>query len=222
MAQQQQNQQQQQQQQAQHSSAPPPAAAVVDAAFLPFVRTDRFGEGGWHVPLLARLRLALLAATLLPLRLAAALTCVVAYYATCRAASLIPHERASRRVVCALGKLWSRACLLCLGFVSIRWTRLDAARGGAAGGGGGAAGGPSQRRSGACGAAGGARGAGMRVAALCVARAQLCGPRARADARLPGCLSCVRCRAGASCARVCPARPARACVLRPLRAQSRS
>lgn len=111
-----------QQQQHQQSSL----QAQTDPKFLPFIRTDRYGEGGWVVPFWARARLLLLACTLLPLRLIAALACVASFYVTCRLARLIPNEIVARRVVTACGKGWSRACLMCLGFVYIRWHRPGA------------------------------------------------------------------------------------------------
>lgn len=95
----------------------------VDPTFLPFIRTDRYGEGGWVTPFWARTRLLLLACTLLPLRLISGLACVASFYVTCRLAVLIPNELVARRIVTACGKAWSRACLFCLGFVYIRWHR---------------------------------------------------------------------------------------------------
>jgi hypothetical protein len=95
----------------------------LDPKFLPFIRTDRYGEGGWLVPFWAKARLILLACTLLPLRLAACLACVASFYVTCRLATLIPSELVARRVITGCGKVWSRVCLFCLGFVYIRWTR---------------------------------------------------------------------------------------------------
>jgi hypothetical protein len=99
----------------------------LDPTWMPFIRTDRYGEGGWVISFWAKARLLLLACTLLPLRLIAALSCVASFYITCRLAGLIPNDIVSRRIVTACGKVWSRACLFCLGFIYIRWTRLDEA-----------------------------------------------------------------------------------------------
>lgn len=74
----------------------------------------------------AKTRLLLLACTLLPLRLITGLACVASFYVTCRLTTLIPNEIVARRIVTACGKGWSRACLFCLGFVYIKWTRLGA------------------------------------------------------------------------------------------------
>lgn len=99
----------------------------LDPAWMPFIRTDRYGEGGWVISFWAKARLLLLACTLLPLRLIAALSCVASFYITCWLTTVIPNEIFSRRLVTACGKFWSRACLFCLGFIYIRWTRPDAA-----------------------------------------------------------------------------------------------
>lgn len=101
----------------------------LDPTYLPFIRTDRYGEGGWVISFWAKARLLLLACTLLPVRLISGLSCVAAFYVTCRLVTLIPNELVARRVTTACGKLWSRACLFCLGFVYIRWTRPAGATG---------------------------------------------------------------------------------------------
>jgi hypothetical protein len=98
----------------------------LDQKFLPFIRTDRYGEGGYLIAFWARARLLLLACTLLPLRLISGLACVASFYVTCRLAKLIPNEIVARRVITACGKGWSRACLFCLGFVYIQWVRPGA------------------------------------------------------------------------------------------------
>jgi hypothetical protein len=98
---------------------------MLPEAHLAFVRTDRYGEGGWSPqPLWERARLAVLAFTLLPLRLLLALGCVAAYYLIVRISTLIPNEIVVRRIATVFGKLWSRACLFCLGFVHIKWVRV--------------------------------------------------------------------------------------------------
>ncbi|WIA44274.1 hypothetical protein OEZ86_007083 [Tetradesmus obliquus] len=98
---------------------------MLPEAHWAFVRTDRYGEGGWAPqPLWERARLAVLAFTLLPLRLFLALGCVAAYYLIVRISTIIPNEIIVRRIVTVFGKLWSRACLFCLGFVHIKWVRV--------------------------------------------------------------------------------------------------
>jgi len=100
----------------------------MEEAFLPFVRTDRYGEGGWAPqPLWERCRLAVLAVTLLPLRLLLTICCVAGCYLTVRIATAIQNEIIARRVITFFGKMWSRLCLFCLGFVHIRWVKLGQA-----------------------------------------------------------------------------------------------
>ncbi|KAF6264624.1 hypothetical protein COO60DRAFT_73736 [Scenedesmus sp. NREL 46B-D3] len=84
-------------------------------------------EGGWAPqPLWERVRLAVLAFTLLPLRLLLTLSCVSSYYLIVRISTIIPNDIVVRRIVTVCGKLWSRACLFCLGFVHIKWVRVGA------------------------------------------------------------------------------------------------
>ena len=100
--------------------APPPD----DPLFEPFIRRDAYGEGGRRVGPLARLRVAALACTLLPARLAAALACVAGYYLLLRALSALPDGVVARRAAAAWGRVWSRACLLALGFARVRRVRV--------------------------------------------------------------------------------------------------
>ena len=91
----------------------------------PFRRRDRYGlAGGAAQPCLERARLALAAVALLPLRASAVLATVLALFCTCRLSALLPHPLRAR-VVPAAGKLCSRACLLSLGFLKVRWIELD-------------------------------------------------------------------------------------------------
>ncbi len=95
-----------------------------DARFEPFARTDRYGEAGMNpLPLLEKLRLGVMAVTLLPLRLLSCIICISCYYSLVRLTTALLPELPARRVVAFLGKIWCRMCLLALGFVSIRWVR---------------------------------------------------------------------------------------------------
>lgn len=103
-----------------------PAAA--NPVYAPYQRIDAYGTMGLRPqPLLERARLALAAVTLVPMRFFSAFACIVIYYCICRAATHTLGELAARRVITFWGKIWCRLCLLVIGFVSIRWIRVDAA-----------------------------------------------------------------------------------------------
>lgn len=105
---------------------------TVEEKHLPFIRTDRYGEGGWAPQhLVEKARLVLLACTLLPCRLLSCLSIVASYYLIVRVTSILPiPELWKGRAITFFGKIWSRLCLFSLGFVSIRWTRIGAAKAG--------------------------------------------------------------------------------------------
>ena len=93
--------------------------------FLPFIRNDNYGDNGERPqPLHNRLALALAACTILPLKLLGALTCLLSFSIVCRIATLLP-ETHRQHVISELGKLHCRACLFCIGFVSIKWVTVQ-------------------------------------------------------------------------------------------------
>lgn len=103
----------------------PPQVAPRHAAFL---RTDFYGEAGRlrPLPVTEKIRLALLAVTLLPLRLSAGLFCVAAYYLLLRVVTaLLPEGLLRFRIARAGGRFWSRACLFSLGFFKIKWVAVS-------------------------------------------------------------------------------------------------
>lgn len=122
--------------------APPPD----DPLFAPFVRTDAYGEAGHRAGPLRRARIALLAATLLPCRVVAALACVTGYYLLLRALSVLPECVLKRRIAAFWGRFWAAACLLSLGFVRQRWVRTPGGGGAQSGGGSGGSPPPGDRR----------------------------------------------------------------------------
>jgi lysophosphatidylcholine acyltransferase/lyso-PAF acetyltransferase len=95
--------------------------------FTPFIRHDAFGEAGHAVSTLAAAKIALLTVTLLPARLFAALLCVAGYYVVIRVVGLLPDGVITRRLAAVWGRVWSRLCLLSLGFVRVRWFRAPPA-----------------------------------------------------------------------------------------------
>ena len=96
-------------------------------AHLPFQRTDQYGDMGQKPqPLFETFRLALLSVTVLPVKMLCAASCIGSFYLVCRAAELLPTEL-RRKVTAACGKIFSRLCLLSIGFVSIKWIKVSKA-----------------------------------------------------------------------------------------------
>ena len=101
-----------------------PDQLATEARFAPYIRHDQYGHLGLvpQTPL-EYLRLALLAVTVVPLKIAGALFCLTTFYLICRLSALLSRHQRSQ-LVPACGKVACRACLFCLGFVYIRWHRV--------------------------------------------------------------------------------------------------
>jgi lysophosphatidylcholine acyltransferase/lyso-PAF acetyltransferase len=96
-----------------------------DPLFEPFIRTDSFGEGGRRISLFQSIRIAVLAVTLLPCRVLAALSCVAGYHLLLRVLyAIFPDGALLRRIAAFWGRFWSTTCLLALGFVRRRVVRV--------------------------------------------------------------------------------------------------
>lgn len=107
-----------------------------DPGFLPFIRHDQYGElGGQPQPLSERLRQLLFIVLIMPFKVVGTLACLLSFFAACKLAWLIPAKFRSD-VVAWLGKLHCRACLFCLGFISIKWVEVKEEAGGSGGSGG--------------------------------------------------------------------------------------
>ena len=95
-----------------------------DPSFLPFTRADQYGElGGQPQPLSERLRQVLFIVFIVPFKVVGTLTCLLSFFTVCKLAWLIPAKYRSD-VVALLGKLHCRACLFCLGFISVKWVEV--------------------------------------------------------------------------------------------------
>lgn len=89
-------------------------------------RDDNYGTAGHaEQPLLEKLRLAVLTAVVLPIKVAGTLTCLVSFYTFCRLSILIPLQYRSDAVA-AVGKIACRACLFSIGFLRVTWDRIKA------------------------------------------------------------------------------------------------
>ena len=90
-----------------------------DSIYDAFRRSDRYGESGMQPqPWTENLRILLLCATLVPIKAAGALGCLLGYYTFCRLAVLLPSEKRIDAVA-AMGKVFCRACLYCIGFTTV-------------------------------------------------------------------------------------------------------
>ena len=100
---------------------------MAPAEFLPFQRHDQYGLMGLEKQAtLENLRLGILAVTVVPLKVLGTLSCIVGFYLACRLAQLLP--RRSRDVIVPfLGKIYTRSCLACIGFVKVAWVHLPRA-----------------------------------------------------------------------------------------------
>lgn len=91
----------------------------------PWQRVDSYGAMGLAPqPLLERIRLAICAVFLVPIKLLGALVCLLSYFLVIKLSWLFPASVRSDWVA-ALGKIHCRACLFCLGFVRIKWIRVS-------------------------------------------------------------------------------------------------
>lgn len=121
----------------------------------PFQRHDKYGTLGMG-PMSTgeKIRLALLAVTVLPIKLVGAMTALLSFWLCCRLSFLLPAS-VRNDVVARLGNWHCRACLWWLGFWRVTWIKVGEqqqqrqGRGGKAGGkAGGRGGGKAARSSG--------------------------------------------------------------------------
>ena len=98
-----------------------------DDKYLPFQRKDQYGDmGKAPQPLAEKIRLACLSVSILPFKLVCTASCITSFYLVCRVAEFLPVDL-RRRTTTAFGKLFSRLCLLSLGFGSIKWIKVSKA-----------------------------------------------------------------------------------------------
>lgn len=96
-----------------------------DPLYAPFERHDHYGELGLgSLSLFEKLRLAVLACTVVPVKLLGGLFCLLAYYLICRFAFLVPKPFRTE-FIAACGKIACRSCLFCLGFYQIQWIPVE-------------------------------------------------------------------------------------------------
>jgi len=94
--------------------------------YRPFERLDNFGElGRKPQPLLEQLRLLFFAIFLVPFKSIGTLACLLSYFVVIKLSFLFPASVRSDWVA-ALGKLHCRGCLFSLGFVRVKWVKIEA------------------------------------------------------------------------------------------------
>lgn len=90
----------------------------------PFQRLDRYGiRGEEPQPILEQIKLLFLTIFIVPLKLLGTASLILSFYIAIKVSILFPGDRRSD-IVAFLGKLHCRACLFCLGFVSVRWVKV--------------------------------------------------------------------------------------------------
>eukprot|EP00887_Chlorella_sp_A99_P007753 scaffold20.g7753.t1 len=124
-------------------------AVTVSAAARPAAkgmqsRGDKYGVLGKSISQQEQLRLALLALTVVPIKLVGAFGALLSFWLCCHLSRLLPPSYQSP-VVAILGRAHTRVCLFFLGFVRLSWVRV-AKDGSDADSGGGAAGGSKHPR----------------------------------------------------------------------------
>lgn len=99
-----------------------------DPAFDPFRRHDQYGlEGATKQSVLEYLRLAVMALTILPLKILGCIACLIGCYLVCKLSFLVPAQnRAAWVVTC--GKMFVRMELFCLGFMFVKWQKVPDTR----------------------------------------------------------------------------------------------
>ncbi|KAL3131350.1 hypothetical protein ABBQ38_000636 [Trebouxia sp. C0009 RCD-2024] len=99
-----------------------------DPSFDPFKRHDQYGlEGAERQPIWEYLRLAVIALTILPLKIIGCVACLVGCYLVCKFSFLVPaHTRSAWVVSC--GRVFVRMELFCLGFVTVTWKTVPDTR----------------------------------------------------------------------------------------------
>ena len=96
-----------------------------DGVYAPFERHDQHGKMGmaprnaWKC-----MKSCMAAVTILPIRAIGTLSCVLGFFSICKAMQLLP-PRLRSTAVAATGKVFCRACLLCIGFTRVKWVRVE-------------------------------------------------------------------------------------------------
>ncbi len=99
-----------------------------DPAFDPFRRHDQYGlEGATHQPVWEYLRLAVMALSVLPLKVLGCIACLIGCYLVCKLSFLMPAQDRSAWVA-GWGKVFVRMELFCLGFMTVTWKKVPDTR----------------------------------------------------------------------------------------------
>lgn len=99
-----------------------------DPAFDPFRRHDQYGlEGATKQSVLEYLRLAVMALTILPLKILGCVACLIGCYLVCKFSFLVPAQNRAAWVV-SCGKVFVRMELFCLGFMTVKWQKVPDTR----------------------------------------------------------------------------------------------
>lgn len=129
---------------AEASAITPESLAELEKRFAAYVRRDAYGSmGRGELPLWEKLLLGVAMATLVPVRVVAALAILVAYYLICRACTVLkaPNREEGeqedyahmggwrRKVIVACGRVLARAMLFVMGFYWISETHRSASSG---------------------------------------------------------------------------------------------
>lgn len=93
-----------------------------DPRFLPFERNDAYGLLGRSISPLQKAILAL-CSVLAVVKLLGALLCLLSFWTCCRLSAVLPPS-ARVRTVALLGRMHTRVCVGCLGFMYLRWVRV--------------------------------------------------------------------------------------------------
>lgn len=118
-----------------HHTSPAPSVDLNDPQWAPFLRSDRYGTyGQTPQPVWERIRLALAAVTLAPLRVVLTLTCIIGLSLSTRLCYLLPKNSLVRaRAVAFFCRFWAGSCCKVLGFhrtwVKVPPFTADVARG---------------------------------------------------------------------------------------------
>ncbi len=96
-----------------------------DDLYKPFHRQDYYGVLGMSpLSVFEKLRLAILACFVVPIKLLGALCCLLVYYCICRASLVLPSSIRTD-FIAASGRVACRSCLFCLGFHQVQWIRVQ-------------------------------------------------------------------------------------------------
>lgn len=92
----------------------------------PWQRTDRYGEMGLAPqPVLEYVRLGLMLALVVPIKIIGAFTCLVSFWIWVQLAAVLFPAKYRSGWVAWLGKIHCRSCLFFMGFVRVRWVAVD-------------------------------------------------------------------------------------------------